>query len=87
MSEVTIKVRPNGPFRVEGPIKLVDGDGAEWDLTGKPAVSLCRCGASTRKPFCDGTHTKIGFQAAETAVVAHDPSAAAAVHGDNAPKS
>lgn len=86
MADVTITVKPNGPFRVEGPIKLVDGNGAEWDLTGKPAVGLCRCGASTRKPFCDGTHTKIGFQAAEAAVAALDPSAAAAVKGDNAPK-
>ncbi len=86
MADVTITVRPNGPFRVEGPIRLVDANGAEWDLTGKPAVSLCRCGASTRKPFCDGMHTKIGFQAAEAAVIAQDPSAADAVKGDNAPK-
>ncbi|RRA49782.1 CDGSH iron-sulfur domain-containing protein [Acidipila sp. EB88] len=86
MADVTITVRPNGPFRVEGPIKLVDAQGAEWDLTGKPAVSLCRCGASTKKPFCDGMHTKIGFQAAEAAVIAQDPASAAAVQGDNAPK-
>jgi CDGSH-type Zn-finger protein len=65
---VTITVRPNGPLRVEGPIKLINTDGNEIDLTGKPAVSLCRCGASTKKPFCDGTHSKIGFQAAEAAV-------------------
>ena len=44
--EVTITVRPNGPFRVEGPIKLINTDGTLIDLTGKPAVSLCRCGAS-----------------------------------------
>lgn len=67
---VTITVRPNGPLRVEGPIKLINTDGNEIDLTGKPAVSLCRCGASTKKPFCDGTHSKIGFQAAEAAVAA-----------------
>lgn len=66
--EVTITVRPNGPLRIEGPIKLVDSDGKLLDLTGKPAVSLCRCGASTNKPFCDGTHSKIGFQAAAAAV-------------------
>jgi CDGSH-type Zn-finger protein len=66
--EVTITVRPNGPFRVEGPIKLINTDGKEIDLAGKPAVSLCRCGASTNKPFCDGTHSKIGFQAAAAAV-------------------
>lgn len=68
MSEVKITVRPNGPYRVEGPVKLVDANGNEWDLTNKPAISLCRCGASTNKPFCDGTHSKLGFQAAEAAV-------------------
>ena len=59
---VKITVRPNGPLRVEGHIQLVDADGKEWDLTGKPAVSLCRCGASEKRPFCDGSHNKIGFQ-------------------------
>jgi CDGSH-type Zn-finger protein len=72
MSEtaVTITAKPKGPFRVEGPITLINSDGAEIDLTGKPAISLCRCGASTNKPFCDGTHSKIGFEAAEAAVAA-----------------
>jgi CDGSH-type Zn-finger protein len=70
--KVTITARKNGPFRVEGPIKLVDADGREWDLAGKPAVSLCRCGGSINKPFCDGTHSKIGFQAAELAVAQAD---------------
>jgi len=72
MSEnpVKITIRPNGPYRVEGPITLLDADGKEYDLTGKPAISLCRCGASTNKPFCDGTHSKIGFQATEAAVAA-----------------
>ena len=74
MSEVKITVRPNGPYRVEGPIKLVDAEGREWDLTGKAAVSLCRCGASVNKPFCDGAHSKIGFQAAEGAVRAEEGS-------------
>ena len=68
MAEVKITVKPNGPYRVEGPVKLVDVDGNEWDLTGKPAFSLCRCGGSVNKPFCDGTHSKLGFQAAEKAV-------------------
>jgi CDGSH-type Zn-finger protein len=66
-NEVKITVRPNGPLRVEGPISLLDANGGQWDLTGKPAVSLCRCGASANKPFCDGSHNKIGFQATETA--------------------
>jgi CDGSH-type Zn-finger protein len=68
MPEVKITVKPNGPYRVEGPVKLVDAEGREWDLTGKPAFSLCRCGGSVNKPFCDGTHSKLGFQAAESAV-------------------
>lgn len=66
-NEVKITVRPNGPLRVEGPIRLLDSNGAQWDLTGKPAISLCRCGASSNKPFCDGTHAKIGFQSEVTA--------------------
>jgi len=67
-NSVTITVRENGSYRVEGPVRLVDADGNEYDLAGKPAVSLCRCGGSTRKPFCDGTHSKLGFEAAERAV-------------------
>jgi len=72
MSAVKIMVRKNGPYRVEaeGSVELVDGDGNCYDLTGKPAFSLCRCGASANKPFCDGTHNKMGFQAAEPAVKA-----------------
>lgn len=76
MATVRITARKNGPYRVEAPegsIELVDADGAAYDLStkmkdGKLAFSLCRCGASVTKPFCDGTHSKIGFQAAEAAV-------------------
>lgn len=67
--QVTITVRENGPLRVEGPVRLVDADGNEFPLPeGKPFFSLCRCGGSTRKPFCDGTHSRIGFLGAERAV-------------------
>ena len=65
---VTITARRNGPYLVEGPVRLVDAEGNEYDLTGKKRFSLCRCGGSTTKPFCDGTHSKIGFQGAERAV-------------------
>jgi CDGSH-type Zn-finger protein len=71
MAAVKITVKTNGPYRVEAPegsIELVDANGTPYDLTGKPAFSLCRCGASVNKPFCDGTHSKLGFQAAELAV-------------------
>lgn len=67
-NEIKVTVRDNGPYLVEGPMRLVDADGNEFDLKGRQRVSLCRCGASTRKPFCDGTHSKLGFQAAERAV-------------------
>jgi CDGSH-type Zn-finger protein len=65
---VTITAKQNGPFRVEGPFRVVDADGTEYDIPAGKAVSLCRCGASTKKPFCDGTHSRIGFEAAERAV-------------------
>ena len=65
---VTIKVNNNGPYTVEGPVSIVDADGHEDDISAKKKVSLCRCGASTKKPFCDGTYSKVGFQAAERAV-------------------
>ena len=71
MAQVKITVRRNGPYRVEAPegaIELVDAEGNKYDLAGKTAFSLCRCGGSVNKPFCDGTHSKMGFQAAEAAV-------------------
>ncbi len=71
MSQVTIMVRKNGPLRVDDPngvVELVDADGNKYDLTGKTAFSLCRCGASANRPFCDGAHAKIGFQAADSAI-------------------
>lgn len=64
----TIRVLNNGPYRVEGPVRIIDADGNEFDISAKARISLCRCGGSTTKPFCDGTHTKIGFQAANAAV-------------------
>jgi CDGSH-type Zn-finger protein len=66
MSDPTIKVLPKGPYLVEGKITLLDGTGKKVDAGEK--IALCRCGASTNKPFCDGTHSKIGFDAAAAAV-------------------
>ena len=65
--EVTIRVRANGPYLVSGPVKILDADGNEYEVTGENSA-LCRCGGSTTKPFCDGTHSRTGFQAAERAV-------------------
>ena len=71
MSQVMITVRKNGPLRVDDPngvVEMVDADGNKYDLTGKTAFSLCRCGASANRPFCDGSHNKIAFQASDTAI-------------------
>jgi CDGSH-type Zn-finger protein len=65
---VVIKVRNNGPYKVTGPITLIDADGNEFDLPPGDDIVLCRCGGSKTKPFCDKTHSKIGFEAAERAV-------------------
>jgi CDGSH-type Zn-finger protein len=76
MEQVVIKVRENGPYKVTGPVRIVDVDGNEYDLADKgETVALCRCGGSTTKPFCDGTHSHIGFEAAERAVAETDSAA------------
>ena len=65
---VKITIRPSGPYLVEGEVEVVDVNGEKVDTSDKPRIALCRCGASVNKPFCDGAHSKIGFQAAEAAV-------------------
>jgi len=62
MSDVKIIVRNNGPVRLEGDIVLVDQEGRPFGLAGRTVVSLCRCGQSANKPFCDGSHNRVGFQ-------------------------
>jgi CDGSH-type Zn-finger protein len=71
MTQVKITVRTNGPLRVDDPngvVEVVDVDGNKYELAGKAAFSLCRCGGSANRPFCDGTHGKIGFQASDCAI-------------------
>ena len=66
MDKVVIKARHNGPYKVTGPITLIDADGNEYDLSQHgDAIVLCRCGRSNTKPFCDSTHKEIGFDAPE----------------------
>jgi CDGSH-type Zn-finger protein len=68
MSQVTIRVRDNGPLLIEGPFTVVDAAGNSFTIpTGKPAIALCRCGQSKNKPFCDGTHRECNFAASERA--------------------
>ena len=65
---VTIKVRQNGPYLVDGDeVTLIDWNGDTYQIPKRPFV-LCRCGGSQSKPFCDGTHSRNGFAAAEAAV-------------------
>ena len=67
MADVVITPLDNGPYLVRGPVKIIDVDGTTYEVK-KETVALCRCGGSTTKPFCDGTHSKIGFAAANRAV-------------------
>ncbi len=55
-----INIVNNGPIRLSGNFVITDGNGEEIEVKNK--ASLCRCGASAKKPFCDGTHKKIGFE-------------------------
>ena len=69
MSEVTIRMRAHGPLVIEGPFTLIDSRGARFELpSNKPAVALCRCGQSAKRPFCDGTHKMCGFVSDEAPV-------------------
>jgi CDGSH-type Zn-finger protein len=76
---LVIKVRENGPFAIDvttGDFILVDHNDQPIEIPplkpGKTSVTLCRCGASVKKPFCDGTHSKIGFRGAEQAAAQFD---------------
>jgi len=61
MPGARITIRNNGSIRVEGEFELVDQDGRPFDLAGRSRISLCRCGQSADKPFCDGAHKNCGF--------------------------
>lgn len=69
MAATRITVKRNGSLRIEGDFEIVDAEGRPFGLAGRTQVSLCRCGRSGRKPFCDGTHKTCGF---DSEVVAFD---------------
>lgn len=56
-----IKVRDDGPYKVSGPVRLIDADGGVFELPEGRAFVLCRCGHSRTKPFCDASHKESGF--------------------------
>ncbi len=55
-----VEVTPDGPYLIKTECLIVHSDGREETKTG--TVALCRCGASTNKPYCDGSHRKVGFE-------------------------
>lgn len=56
MTKVKLTVNSNGSLKVEGDFEIVDMAGNAYGLGGRELVSLCRCGRSANKPFCDGAH-------------------------------
>jgi CDGSH-type Zn-finger protein len=62
MPATKIGATDNGPLRVEGEFEILDAQGKSFGLAGRTVISLCRCGHSQTKPFCDGTHKTTGFQ-------------------------
>jgi len=67
MAATKITVRNNGSLAVEGDFEIVDAEGKPFGLAGRTKVSLCRCGQSANKPFCDGSHARTGFNDPVTA--------------------
>ncbi len=67
VKQTRISAYDDGPFLIRGSVVIEDAEGNEYP-TEKETVALCRCGASTKKPFCDGMHSRIGFQAAQRAI-------------------
>lgn len=62
---VVIKTVENGPYQVKGPVRVVDPDNNAFHLGPGRTAMLCRCGMSSKKPFCDGSHARNGFTAGE----------------------
>jgi CDGSH-type Zn-finger protein len=56
-----ITVQNNGSIRIEGDFEILDQTGAPFGLAGRTVISLCRCGHSANKPFCDGSHRRENF--------------------------
>ena len=73
MTDAAITPTDNGPYIVEGTVRIVDADGTEYEVGGQTTIFLCRCGGSGTKPFCDGTHETLHFQAANRAAHALAP--------------
>jgi CDGSH-type Zn-finger protein len=67
LAATKITINLNGPVRIEGDFEICDSAGKAYGLAGRKAISLCRCGQSANKPFCDGSHKACGFNHASEA--------------------
>ena len=61
MSDAKITIRENGSLRIDGEVPLYDHEGNPLTIPADKPYALCRCGGSSRKPFCDGSHKASGF--------------------------
>lgn len=62
MSQTVIRVRKDGPLRIEGDFTILDAEERPFGLAGRTSVALCRCDRSASRPFCDGTHKTAGYR-------------------------
>ena len=65
MNDVTITPTDNGPYLIQGGVTLLDGEGNPYQVSD--TIALCRCGHSSTKPFCDGSHEHVNFAAVHRA--------------------
>ncbi|MGZ5190628.1 MAG: CDGSH iron-sulfur domain-containing protein [Flavisolibacter sp.] len=56
MATTRLTINSNGSTKIEGDFEIVDVNGNVYNLQGRTVVSICRCGLSKNKPFCDGSH-------------------------------
>ena len=68
-----VTIFSSGPIRIEGEFTIVDAQGETFDLAGRTAIGLCRCGLSKNKPFCDGSHAREGFDSPSKAFALPPP--------------
>jgi CDGSH-type Zn-finger protein len=73
MAGAKLTVMNNGSLRLEGDFELVDQEGRAFGLAGRTRISLCRCGQSAKKPFCDSSHKTCGFQSTVVAIEMEPP--------------
>jgi CDGSH-type Zn-finger protein len=72
VSDATVEARENGPYLITGDVEVVDAQGRRFVRPQGTAIALCRCGNSANKPFCDGSHKRIGFHADDVAARVDD---------------